>query len=573
MLNSFFVCISLPSKVTTAMDSPLFLDSSLSLERLVRHSRVGGGPLLAALGLGVLLILAPGCSSNDDQMAAAPVTPLPAAAPAPATPVADDGSGEVMEDAGDGGDGGEVDDGTGEAADGEVDDGTGEATEGEVMESDGGDDPSMNDAGGEVDGNMADGGGDPADGDGSIGLPPAKPKTLREQADQAFREGYEKAAVRLLQAHLLATPAEAAELLAHYRWSPSRRQPQLLARVAVGVDLVNPYSEFKDLKPIGSVRLRTSSRGRTPAANADNFQEDTFQEDTFEDGPGLSTFLAPNDKERVLQKYAGLMGDGLVQHVRDQHAHGLWSPYFQSNVGVVTQAAAFSNFAGGDEVDPNDGIDDSTGFINRGHANTPLDTKIAGAEAKYLSLGPTLSFIGVTKTADLVERAKAGRFDALVVYDVEISVNRRLRLIYNDCKARLINLVDGKPLATSKQLKNTEAAKELAKAGNDLIAKSMQPVTSALDAKVALTDLPTALTAEIIKSKRLGALTSLQEMTKLEALAEIRLWREKGLLTEEELAVAFGQILGEEEGRTLAAGSDEERREVVLRLLAEAPSP
>jgi hypothetical protein len=527
---------------------------------------------MAALGLGLLVSLCPGCSSNDDQMAAAPVTPLPAAAPATTTaaPVADDGGGEVMEDAGGGG---EVDDGTGEAADGEVNDGTGEAADGEVMESDGGGDPSMNEAGGEVDESMADTGGDPADGDGSIGLPPAKPKTLREQADQAFREGYEKAAVRLLQAHLLATPAEAAELLAHYRWSPSRRQPQLLARIAVGVDLVNPYSEFKDLKPIGSVRVRASSRGRAPTANVDNFQEDTFQEDTFEDGPGLSTFLAPNDKERVLQKYAGLMGDGLVQHVRDQHAQGLWSSYFQANNGVVTQAAAFSNFGGGDEVDPNDGVDDSSGFINRSNANTPLDTKITGVEAKYLSLGPTLSFIGVTKTVDLVERAKAGRFDALVVYDVEISINRRLRLIYNDCKARLINLADGKPLAISKQLKNTEAAKELAKAGNDLIPKAMQPVTAALDAKVALTDLPTALTADIIKSKRLGALTSLQEMTKLEALSEIRLWREKGLLTEEELAAAFGQILGEEEGRKLAAGSDEERREVVLRLLAEAPIP
>ncbi len=61
--------------------------------------------------------------------------------------------------------------------------------------------------------------------------------------------------------------------------------------------------------------------------------------------------------------------------------------------------------------------------------------------------------------------AKEGEFDGLVVYEVEVTVNLKLRMIYNECRAKLFSLSDPKPIAVSKALKNTEAQKEIDKSG------------------------------------------------------------------------------------------------------------
>ncbi len=183
-----------------------------------------------------------------------------------------------------------------------------------------------------------------------------------------------------------------------------------------------------------------------------------------------------------------------------------------------------------------------------------------------------MSFVGVNASPELIERAKDGGFDALIIYDVEISLNLRLKLIYNECKARLVNLVDGKAIAISKGLKNTEIQKELDKPGNTVIEKSMAALLTALDEKVALTDFPSAITAEIIKSKRLPAVVADAARPKLDRLAEIRLWREKSFLTDEDVAAAFSTILGPEDGKKLSSGTDDERKEIAMKLLGLSPT-
>lgn len=522
------------------------------------------------------LVVLSGCGSKNEEVAMA--TPAAASAPPPPPHVdMDSGDGaEMSSDSGDGG--GTSDDGSGT----QVDDGSGS----EPAMTEDSSEPVMTDEP-MTDENMTM---NENDGEGAAPAKPPeppKPKTLREQAVIAFSQGYDKAAVRLLQAHMLSTPAEASEILAQFRWSQTRKQPALLSRIAVGVDLKNPYASQvqQNYKPIGSVKFASNQRNSRRREQAPD-EGEPISTDTFDGGgtgggaDSTRHFVPGNDKERVLQKYAGMMGDGLVDHVRQTHAKGLWSPFFQNNAGVfgsaptavVAMAAApSSDGSEGDFSDEGSGSPSpmSPTIDNSTLGGTP---KLEGSESKYISIGPSMSFVGVNASSELIERAKEGGFDALIIYDVEISLNLRLRLIYNECKARLVSLVDGKTIAASKPLKNTEVQKELDKPGNTVIEKTMAALNAALDEKVALTDFPSAITADIIKSKRLPAVVADTLRPKLDRLAEIRLWREKNFLTDGELASAFSTILGPEDGRKLASGTDDERKEVALKLLGLSPA-
>jgi hypothetical protein len=521
--------------------------------------------------LGCLLIACvvtlAGCSSKKEEVA---IAPAPVAAPANANP-----SGDSTSDDGSG------DDGTMDDGSSGTDDGSDNSDDGSMAEDDGssaGDDGSMAEDDGsmaENDGSMAENDGSMAEDDGSMsddsgGSRPAvaraKPKNLREQSEQAFDDGYERAAYRLIQAHMLSSSADASELLSHYRWSPTRKQPQLGVRIAVGVELTSP-SELKDFKPIGSLSgffTKKKSVGRNRGEPVD---------DEPAPGESLVAFIPSNNKERLLQKYAGLMGDVLVDHVRAAHSEGKWSPIFQSLKGVASTAPQFS---GGEEGvdDGSSGDDEGTGMVASSAAKAALDTKIEGAEAKHISLGPILTYIGRGSSTELLEQAKENEFDALIVYDVDVTVNTKLRLIYNACRGKLLNLDDGKSLAVSKLLKNTEAQKEIDKAGRSYVVTAMQPVLAKVDELVSVRDLP-PLTAEILKnSKRIEKLVADEGRSKLDSITEIRLWREKLLIDDAELMSAYEAILGIEDGKVMATGTDAEKLVVVKKLLAmRVPSP
>lgn len=398
---------------------------------------------------------------------------------------------------------------------------------------------------------------------------PEKPKTLLEQSQIAFTEGLELKAIRLLQAHLLSNPSQASDILASYRWSVANRQPQFIARIAAGVDLKNPHaSKTKDnYKPLGSVRIRNSER----SGDGDRDSEDTFSQAS---GNSRVTLLPTTDRHRVLQKYAGLLGDALVDHIRDGHTEGRWAPYFQSNAGVAATVAATTAQAPViEEVTYDETSDEESSPPPRPTPppSTASANKSEGIESKYISLGPAVSFIGVNESTELLKRARDGKFDALVIYDVEISLNYKLRLIYNDCKARLVNLADGKTIAVTKSLRNTDAQRELDKQGMAYLEKIVQPLLAALDEKSSLIEIPAAITADLIKTKRLPVLLSDTSRPKLDVLSELALYRERAWLSDTDFQAAAKSLIGADDGVKLLTGTDEERRAVVDKLLAVVP--
>ncbi|MDZ4851540.1 MAG: hypothetical protein SGI77_19795 [Pirellulaceae bacterium] len=520
--------------------------------------------LARCLFLASMMVWLNGCSSNNDEVAVA----TPAAQAQVEQTASADSEERSEEDTGEA----PVKPKKGKAqpkADG--DDDTGGDAEGDSGDDSGADGEAMTESADAEDASDTSTDGD-GGGNAARAAAVVKAKTLKEQAFQAFSEGKEMAAYRLLQAHLLTSDTEATDLLKHYRWSPSRRQPQLGIRIAVGVDLTSPPSEKQDFKPIGSLhdyftKSKTTKSKSTTAARVRN-QDGSDDDLGSERSP---TLASTNTRERVLQKYAGLMGDVLVDHARKLHSEGKIAPVFQSLSGVATSSGRIMRSGGGDgDGDGTDSSDDGgDGSINisMSNSNSTLDTRIEGDELKYVSLGPALSYIGLGTAAELAEKAQAGEFDALILFEVEVTVKRSPNMIYNECRAKVINLADGKVLAASKLLKNTDAQKEIDRVGKTFVEGAMKPVLNYLDEKVAMVDIPIALTPELIKTKRLTVLLDGTPRPKLSALGEVRLYREKTLLEPSDVNQAYESILGPDDGKSLAVGTEEARLEIVKKLL------
>lgn len=375
------------------------------------------------------------------------------------------------------------------------------------------------------------------------------PKTLRGRAERAYSLGHEKIAYRLLQAAALASPTEASTIIPAVRWATPRNQPQLGLRLAVGVDYKGPYG-LADLKPIGS----TQANGGQNAQAGYNSSNSSSSDSSSSGGPGGAEKSRPS-----IERFAGTMATLLIKHMRDMHKEGKLSEAFKG-VAIKVQETTTNNSSEYGSSGPQ-----SSGGAPGGPAISP---KGDADEGNITTAAPGLSYIGIESTANLVKTAKKEGFDGLVVFEVAVSVNRRNGTVNNECKAKLVNLSDGKPIIGSKVLKNTEVQKELAKSdGDGGVEKVMQPILDKLDEKFSLNDLPSVITAEVIKSKRLGTLISDRSKLKLDALMEVKLYQEKGFLTDGEVEVAFDAILGSDVAAKLVSGSEEEKAAAAEKLI------
>jgi hypothetical protein len=80
----------------------------------------------------------------------------------------------------------------------------------------------------------------------------APPKTIREQAIEAFKRGDDKTGFELLHTHFAIMPSAGEELAEKMAWNPGLRRPALGPRFAIGA-IYNPPAEFEDSpQPIGS---------------------------------------------------------------------------------------------------------------------------------------------------------------------------------------------------------------------------------------------------------------------------------------------------------------------------------
>jgi hypothetical protein len=176
---------------------------------------------------------------------------------------------------------------------------------------------------------------------------------------------------------------------------------------------------------------------------------------------------------------------------------------------------------------------------------------------------PGVVYLGRTTIQDAIDRARAADLDYLVLFEVRIEERRDG--VQNTTRVRVLNVDLADSLAEalvgmSKRLSNTEVEKRNSSGNVDpkeLVAEAVKPLFVAMDRKVKLASFP-QLSAEQARDRIAQLLSSTEPEARI--LAEVQLYRHRGLLSDDDLLVAAEMLLGDD-GIRLIAGSARVQRE------------
>ena len=185
-------------------------------------------------------------------------------------------------------------------------------------------------------------------------------------------------------------------------------------------------------------------------------------------------------------------------------------------------------------------------------------------------IAPCLTFIGVDEPTKLMKKAVQDGYDALMIFEVTIGINRVIQKVTNDTLIRVVqpNIVpkDVKKVYVSKVLNNLQVARSKSKGEPDGVDEAMEKIIKSTEEAIGLQAIPTGLTPEIIATRRIPALIKETETSVIDRLSEVNLYYSKGYLDETQKADAFEKIAGQA-GRVIATGSPAEKLAEVGKLL------
>jgi hypothetical protein len=443
--------------------------------------------------------------------------------------------------------------------------------------------------------------------------------SLDERAVRAFQAGNVTRAYGLYQAHLLSLPKnERDEEMGLVRWDKKRIAPCLGYSFAVGL-VLNNTSRQDSLKPIGTKldALRGGPGGSSGASGGG-----------FGLGEGFAGGVNPSGAQQArtakeLNDAAGKYATMFVDAFGKAHSDGKWSEAFRSvELGTPantptgsagpTGPGGFGGFgkpganglpggvpnaggAGGLEDGlgqfrfrfPQDGLaPDGIGLgINQGpgfgmgpgvgapNATRALELDPAMAKDIQLArnsipLGAGLTYIGKGDSiGELAKLATEQHYDALIVFEVDVSFLRVNNTIKNDCRIRVLNLradKDSKDKAiVSTLLNNRDVANE--KNPDAKVETAVENLLKKMHEAYPLDDLPN-FKAESIQGRRLKDLVQDKVRSKLDLLCEVELYAARGLIDDKLKLAAFERIAGPD-GKDLATAPPEERIPILEKMI------
>ena len=417
-----------------------------------------------------------------------------------------------------------------------------------------------------------------ASADGSGVLPVARPKSLRQKAVDAFREGRGDEGVQLLSAHYLTNPTAGSELGRVMQWSPGLRKPTLVTRIGLAVVYSSQPPTFEGHpQPIGSPEVEASlaSLERATGGNREGAAREGGnprvggrrrlggrgnQENPGASGPpaasgveGGSGYGAgygggqgqlPTSPEEELKYFTGEMGTKLVAKIKAKLEAGDFGVIYRESLKSLPLAA---NSAGqqGDEYSggrsgPGGSLPPFPGGVpgQPGVSGVPGGPGGQGGEAGGVVTGqviPGVEFLGaVENVKELGELIKSSSVDAVVYFEVRVRPATANAFVNNDTRMRLVAAADpGKQLFQSAVLNNKkvhETRKD--RAAEDPVAKEVDAVVAAIETSFKHVPLP-ALSAEQVQ-QRINFLLKSKPEDATSLLLETRLFVAKKLLKPED---------------------------------------
>ena len=149
----------------------------------------------------------------------------------------------------------------------------------------------------------------------------------------------------------------------------------------------------------------------------------------------------------------------------------------------------------------------------------------------------------------------------------------KTNLVNNETRIIVRDVVKGEDIEKSKELNNIAIQKARAddkKEGDDPVTAALEKLFKTLDEdgpkRLKVKEFPSDMRPEHVEG-RVAAILAREGAEPLPALAEIKFFHHRGLISDGLLEKAFQKVLGEADGSKLATGTEEERIEVVSTLL------
>ena len=185
-------------------------------------------------------------------------------------------------------------------------------------------------------------------------------------------------------------------------------------------------------------------------------------------------------------------------------------------------------------------------------------------------LVPCLTYIGVDEGSKLLKKAITEEYDALILFELEIGFNRILNKVTNDTRVRVVIpkevAKDTKAIYSSKKLNNLQAAKSKAAGDSDGVQEVIEALIKKLEEGLALKEMPSALTADIVTKRLVPAIVEDDNGSVLSRLSEVNYYYAKGYIDENSKSDAFEKIASKN-GLALATGTKKEKTEAIEKLL------
>ena len=171
-------------------------------------------------------------------------------------------------------------------------------------------------------------------------------------------------------------------------------------------------------------------------------------------------------------------------------------------------------------------------------------------------LGPCLEYIGSDVQANLIAKSKEAGYEALIVFDVEIILNRRTGIVNNTARVKVLHLAEDpkeiKVIASSKPLVSVTVARARLKKEEDGVEDAAESVAKKSAEIIALQPVPDRLTQDAVVKTRMPKLLADTKISELGKLGEVNFYYQKGFIDDAQRQEFFEAIAGAEASKLLS---------------------
>lgn len=434
--------------------------------------------------------------------------------------------------------------------------------------------------------------------------------TLRDRANEAFRNGKDGDAFKLLYASALVDEEAAERLPEEFRWIANRKKPALAVRWGLGV-IYNPPRGFTGHpSPVGYVEPEAANNSGYPggapggipgAPNAGQPQQNTRK--VFgqrnrgqQNQPGSTPNQQPaankpapshppGDPAGFLDFYTGEVGELIVESLSERIEAGNYGPVLQQAMESYVSSPA----PGGNAAYPGmpmmaPGM--APGMVPPGAPGVPGAPGFPGAPNQNNnpkpgsfepgSIIPGVVMLGEGSESKLIETAEEHEVDFVILF--EVSVRKSNKDVTNNTKFRVMSIdkaklpeaaaavegQDSRAIFASGTINNLRVDKARDKDAADPLAAEIESFEQAIDAQVVVTPLAEKVNTKEVALKRAAFLAE-QAENQLANLAEIRHYQAAELISDKEAVELFVKILGKSDAEKLLKGKTESDRAAALR--------